>query len=66
MIILENNFASIVVRVEEGRMFFDNVKKSLFYAFTSNIPEINPFLMHLLPDTPLDLETISSLIQALH
>ncbi|VDO99851.1 unnamed protein product [Soboliphyme baturini] len=45
MILLDDNFASIVTGVEEGRLIFDNLKKSIAYTLTSNIPEISPFLM---------------------
>merc|ERR1719295_1100858 len=43
MILLDDNFASIVTGVEEGRLIFDNLKKSIAYTLTSNIPEISPF-----------------------
>ena len=42
MILLDDNFASIVTGVEEGRLIFDNLKKSIAYTLTSNIPEIFP------------------------
>merc|ERR1712226_101289 len=48
MILLDDNFASIVTGVEEGRLIFDNLKKSIAYTLTSNIPEIAPFLMFIL------------------
>uniref|UniRef100_A0A0M3HZJ6 Sodium/potassium-transporting ATPase subunit alpha n=1 Tax=Ascaris lumbricoides TaxID=6252 RepID=A0A0M3HZJ6_ASCLU len=38
MILLDDNFASIVTGVEEGRIIFDNLKKSIAYTLTSNIP----------------------------
>ena len=38
MILLNDNFASIVTGVEEGRLIFDNLKKSIAYTLTSNIP----------------------------
>lgn len=38
MILLDDNFASIVSGVEEGRLIFDNLKKSIAYTLTSNIP----------------------------
>ena len=44
MILLDDNFASIVSGVEEGRLIFDNLKKSIAYTLSSNIPEIAPFL----------------------
>lgn len=61
MILMDDNFASIVTGVEEGRLIFDNLKKSIAYTLTSNIPEITPFLMYLLTDTPLALGTITIL-----
>jgi sodium/potassium-transporting ATPase subunit alpha len=61
MILLDDNFASIVTGVEEGRLIFDNLKKSIAYTLTSNIPEITPFLMYLITDIPLPLGTITIL-----
>merc|ERR1719445_1907463 len=55
MILLDDNFASIVTGVEEGRLIFDNLKKSIAYTLTSNIPEISPFLLFILADVPLPL-----------
>merc|ERR1719411_2050065 len=57
MILLDDNFASIVTGVEEGRLIFDNLKKSIAYTLTSNIPEISPFLLFILADVPLPLGT---------
>ncbi|WAR04160.1 AT1A-like protein [Mya arenaria] len=61
MILLDDNFASIVTGVEEGRLIFDNLKKSIAYTLTSNIPEISPFLLFILMDIPLPLGTITIL-----
>lgn len=61
MILLDDNFASIVTGVEEGRLIFDNLKKSIAYTLTSNIPEISPFLFFILFDAPLPLGTITIL-----
>jgi len=61
MILLDDNFASIVTGVEEGRLIFDNLKKSIAYTLTSNIPEISPFLLFILCDIPLPLGTITIL-----
>jgi sodium/potassium-transporting ATPase subunit alpha len=58
MILLDDNFASIVKGVEEGRLIFDNLKKSIAYTLTSNIPEISPFLVFILAAIPLPLSTI--------
>ncbi|CAB1320986.1 unnamed protein product [Coregonus sp. 'balchen'] len=61
MILLDDNFASIVTGVEEGRLIFDNLKKSIAYTLTSNIPEITPFLFFILVNIPLPLGTITIL-----
>ena len=61
MILLDDNFASIVTGVEEGRLIFDNLKKSIAYTLTSNIPEISPFLLFILFNVPLPLGTVTIL-----
>merc|ERR1712227_126373 len=61
MILLDDNFASIVTGVEEGRLIFDNLKKSIAYTLTSNIPETSPFLLFILADVPLPLGTVTIL-----
>ena len=59
MILLDDNFASIVTGVEEGRLIFDNLKKSIAYTLTSNIPEISPFLFFIVLSIPLPLGMFS-------
>ncbi|XP_063217397.1 sodium/potassium-transporting ATPase subunit alpha-like [Bacillus rossius redtenbacheri] len=61
MILLDDNFASIVTGVEEGRLIFDNLKKSIAYTLTSNIPEITPFLAFILLSIPLPLGSVAIL-----
>ncbi|NWQ79529.1 AT1A1 ATPase, partial [Columbina picui] len=61
MILLDDNFASIVTGVEEGRLIFDNLKKSIAYTLTSNIPEITPFLIFIIANIPLPLGTVTIL-----
>ncbi|KAM8701649.1 hypothetical protein ACLKA7_005522 [Drosophila subpalustris] len=61
MILLDDNFASIIVGIEEGRLIFDNLKKSIAYTLTSNLPEITPFLFFMMFDIPLALGTIAIL-----
>lgn len=46
MILLNDNFASIVTGVEEGRLIFDNLKKSIAYTLTSNIPGADTIYNH--------------------
>ncbi|KAJ5078231.1 intein-containing sodium/potassium-transporting atpase subunit alpha precursor [Anaeramoeba ignava] len=58
MILLDDNFSSIVNGVEEGRIIFDNLKKTIAYTLTSNIPEIVPFLLFIIISIPLPLTTV--------
>nr|XP_020476179.1 sodium/potassium-transporting ATPase subunit alpha-1-like [Monopterus albus] len=61
MILLDDNFASIVTGVEEGRLIFDNLKKSIVYTLSSKVPEMSPFLFFVLCNIPLPLGTITIL-----
>jgi P-type Ca2+ transporter type 2C len=45
LILLDDNFASIVAAVEEGRAVYDNVRRFTGYIFTSNTPEAVPFVL---------------------
>jgi sodium/potassium-transporting ATPase subunit alpha len=58
MVLMDDNFASIVRGIEEGRLIFDNLKKSIAYTLSSNIPEIVPFLCQIVLKIPLALTTI--------
>lgn len=58
LILMDDNFASIVAGIEEGRLIFANLKKSISYTLTSNIPEIIPFLAQICLKLPLGLTTI--------
>uniref|UniRef100_A0A3Q0QYN0 Sodium/potassium-transporting ATPase subunit alpha n=1 Tax=Amphilophus citrinellus TaxID=61819 RepID=A0A3Q0QYN0_AMPCI len=61
MILLDDNFASILTGVEEGRLIFDNLKKSIAYTLTSKIPEMSPFLLFMIINIPLALGTVTIL-----
>ncbi|MFN8377512.1 MAG: cation-transporting P-type ATPase [Anaerolineae bacterium] len=45
VILTDDNFASIVNAVEEGRGVYANIKKFATYIFTSNTPEAIPFII---------------------
>jgi calcium-translocating P-type ATPase len=61
IILIDDNFASIVAGVEEGRTTFANIRKSMTYILASNIPEIVPFLAFVLFQVPLALTIIQIL-----
>jgi len=55
MILTDDNFASIVNAVEEGRAVFANIKKFCTYIFTSNTPESFPFIFYVLSGARIPL-----------
>ncbi|XP_065566886.1 sodium/potassium-transporting ATPase subunit alpha-B-like [Artemia franciscana] len=61
MILLNDNFSTIVAGIKDGRIIFDNLKKSIAYTLSSNIPEITPFLAFIVFGIPLPLGTIAIL-----
>ncbi|XP_005372048.3 potassium-transporting ATPase alpha chain 2 [Microtus ochrogaster] len=61
MVLLDDNFASIVTGVEEGRLIFDNLKKTIAYTLTKNIAELCPFLIYIVAGLPLPIGTITIL-----
>lgn len=58
LILLNDDFASIVTGIEEGRRLFDNLKSSIGYTLASNVPEILPFLAFILLGIPLPVGVI--------
>ncbi len=61
MILLDDNFASIVVAVEEGRAVFQNIRKFLTYVLVHNVAELVPYLAFALLHIPLPLTPIQAL-----
>lgn len=61
MMLTDDNFASIVAAVEEGRGIFDNIKKYLMYLLSSNIGEIGLMVGATLAGLPLPLSAVQIL-----
>ncbi len=61
MMLTDDNFASIVAAVEEGRGVFDNIKKYLMYLLSSNIGEIGLMAGSALLGLPLPLTAVQIL-----
>jgi len=58
MVLMDDNFATIVNAVEEGRTIFANIKKFIAYILTSNVPEILPFIAYVVLNAPLALTVV--------
>jgi Ca2+-transporting ATPase len=61
MTLTDDNFASIVGAVEEGRGIFSNIKKYLMYLLSSNIGEIGLMAVATLAGMPLPLSAVQIL-----
>jgi sodium/potassium-transporting ATPase subunit alpha len=55
MILLDDNFATIVNAIEEGRAVYANIRKFSTYVLASNVPEVVPYLAFGLFGIPLAL-----------
>ncbi len=55
IILLDDNFATIVSAIEEGRAVYENIRKFTSYILASNVPEIVPFLGYGFLGIPLAL-----------
>jgi len=44
MLLLDDNFCSIVQGIEEGRLMFDSLRKTIIYAMAGNMPELCPVI----------------------
>jgi len=61
IVLLDDNFASIVAGVEEGRTVFSNIRKFTSYVLASNVPEMVPLLAYVVLPVPLGLTVIQIL-----
>ncbi len=61
IVLLDDNFATIVKAIEEGRAVFENIKKFTTYILSSNIPELVPYIAHMLFAIPLPLTIVQIL-----
>lgn len=70
MVLLNDNFATIVAAVEEGRVIYDNIRKFIRYVLTGNVAGViimllAPFIGLPLPLTPIQILWINLLADGL-
>ncbi|MBI4896392.1 MAG: calcium-translocating P-type ATPase, SERCA-type [Candidatus Aenigmarchaeota archaeon] len=61
MVLLDNNFSSIVAAIEEGRNIFDNIRKFVLYLLSANIAEVFVIAGSIFIGLPLPLVPVQIL-----
>lgn len=61
IVLLDDNFASIVIGIKEGRLLFANLKKSIAYTLTHLVPEVLPVLLWAFVGCPQPMGSILAL-----
>jgi len=62
MVLTDDNYASIVAAVEEGRIIYANIRKFVFYLLSCNVAEILIIFLSILAGLPLPLTAIQLLV----
>ena len=61
MVLLDDNFATIVDAIEEGRSVYNNIRKFMTYILASNVPEAIPYIFFVVMNIPLPLSVLQIL-----
>jgi len=61
MILTDDNFASIVAAIEEGRAIFENIKKFITYIFAHLVPEAIPYIFYIVLKIPVPITVMQVL-----
>ena len=61
MVLTDDNFASIVAAIEEGRAVFENIKKFITYIFAHLVPEAVPYIFYCLFKIPVPITVMQIL-----
>ena len=61
MVLTDDNFASIVAAIEQGRIIYANIRKFVFYLLSCNLAEITVILLAILAGWPSPLTAIQLL-----
>jgi potassium/sodium efflux P-type ATPase len=61
MVLIDDNFASIVAAIEEGRAVFDNIRKFITYIFAHLVPEAIPYIFYVILKIPVPITVMQIL-----
>lgn len=64
-VLLDDNFASIVGGIEDGRLIFENLKKLIRYTMADNVAEMYCYWVYIIFRLPLPIGTIGMLLSTL-
>ena len=62
MVLTDDNYASIVSAIEQGRVIYSNIRKFVYYLLSCNMAEIAILLVAMLAGWPLPLVPIQLLV----
>jgi P-type Ca2+ transporter type 2C len=62
MVLTDDNYASIVAAIEQGRIIYSNIRKFVYYLLSCNMAEITILLLAMLAGWPLPLVPIQLLV----
>ncbi len=62
MVLTDDNYASIVAAVEEGRVIYSNIRKFVFYLLSANVAEILIIFLSIIAGLPLPLTALELLV----
>lgn len=65
MLLLDDNFYSIVSGIEEGRKFYHNIKKCLIYTLSVNMAQLLPFVALIIFQIPVPLSPVLMMVMCL-
>lgn len=55
IVLADNNFSTIVNAIKEGRLIFENIRRSIWYLVSTNVAEISVIVITLILGAPLPL-----------
>jgi len=61
LVLADDNFATIITAVEQGRAVYDNIKRFLSYFITANAAELVPYVLMVIFNIPLPLTVLQLL-----
>ncbi len=62
MVLTDDNYASIVAAIEQGRIIYSNIRKFVYYLLSCNMAEISILFLAMILNWPLPLAAIQLLV----